>query len=79
MTMKLWNQSFSPFTSRFYDIGSLQQTAVTPQWADHEKASNYSDCSISFVIEHHQLPLLLVEIKPPSDFESDSGRDLAIM
>lgn len=33
---------------------------------------------ISFVVEHHRHPLLLVEIKPSSDFQSDSARHLAI-
>jgi hypothetical protein len=35
--------------------------------------------TITFVIEHHQHPLLLVEIKPPSDFQLDSGRAGAII
>ena len=36
------------------------------------------DFSITFVIKHHQWPLLLIEAKPPSDFRLDSGRLVAI-
>ncbi|KAF8469299.1 hypothetical protein DFH94DRAFT_230927 [Russula ochroleuca] len=35
--------------------------------------------TITFVIEHRQHPLLLIEVKPPSDFILDSGRDAAIV
>jgi hypothetical protein len=33
---------------------------------------------IAFVIEHNRRPLLLIDIKPPSDFQSDSSRSVAI-
>jgi len=48
---------------------------VCPQWAIPDTGS-FDDRSINFVIEHHQHPLLLVDIKPPSDFQS--RRDGAI-
>jgi hypothetical protein len=35
--------------------------------------------SITFVIEHDLRPLLLVDVKPPSEFKLDSGRDGAIV
>jgi hypothetical protein len=34
--------------------------------------------TITFAVEHHHHPLLLVEIKPPSDSQLDSGRSAAI-
>jgi hypothetical protein len=51
---------------------------VSPQWSipDTRKTVNFT---ITFVIGHHQQPLLLVEIKPPSDFKLDSGRDAAVI
>src|SRR6267154_1488326 len=33
-----------------------------------------NDFTITFAIEHNHHPLLLIEIKPPSDFQLDSGR-----
>jgi ubiquitin len=53
---------------------------VCPQWSipDYEDVVDYS---ITFAIEHHQYParpLLLIEVKPPSDFQRDSRRQLAI-
>jgi len=48
---------------------------VCPQWAIPDTGS-FDDRSINFVIEHHQHPLLLVDIKPLSDFQS--RRDGAI-
>lgn len=38
-----------------------------------------ADFAIAFVIEFHQRPLLLVEIKTPWDFRLDSGRDGAVI
>jgi hypothetical protein len=38
-----------------------------------------SEDSITFVIQHHHRPFLLVEVKPPSDFQSESSRHLAIL
>ncbi|KAK0230086.1 hypothetical protein IW262DRAFT_1336364 [Armillaria fumosa] len=51
---------------------------VCPQWVipDTRKAVDFA---IAFVIELHHHPLLLVEVKPPSDFHVDSGRDSAII
>ncbi|KAI0278349.1 hypothetical protein BGY98DRAFT_545325 [Russula aff. rugulosa BPL654] len=37
------------------------------------------DFSITYVIQHHHRPFLLIEIKPPSDFHSNSARHLAIL
>ena len=51
---------------------------VSPQWSIPDSRKTV-DFSITFVIEHHQQPLLLVEIKPPSDFKLDSGRDAAVI
>lgn len=51
---------------------------VSPQWSIPDSRKTV-DFTITFVIEHHQHPLLLVEIKPPSDFQLDSGRDAAIV
>ena len=50
---------------------------VCPQWHIPESRKTFD--SITFVIEHHQHPLLLVEIKPASDFQLDSGRLAAIV
>jgi hypothetical protein len=50
---------------------------VCPQWPI-PGPRNWDDRTIPFVIEHHQHPLLLVVVKPPSDFRFDSGRSLAI-
>lgn len=51
---------------------------VCPQWTlpDIRKSVDFT---ITFVIELHQRPLLLVEIRPPSDFHVDSGREAAII
>ena len=49
-----------------------------PQWTIPDTRTSV-DCTITFVIELHQRPLLLVEIKPPSDFHADSGREAAII
>jgi hypothetical protein len=51
---------------------------VSPKWTIPD-TRNTVDFAITFVIEHHQHPLLLVEIKPPSDFHVDSGREAAII
>lgn len=51
---------------------------VSPQWSIPDTTKTV-DFTITFVIEHHQQPLLLVEIKPPSDFKLDSGRDAAVI
>lgn len=50
---------------------------VSPQWSIPDTRKTV-DFTITFVIEHHQRPLLLVEIKPPSDFKLDSGRAVAL-
>jgi len=50
---------------------------VSPWWSIPDSTGTTS-FTIAFVIEYHQHPLLLVEIKPPSDFQSDSGRNTAI-
>ena len=56
-----------------------------PKWAipdckdnNNDNNKDTEDPSIDFVIEHHDLPFLLVDIQPPSDFQSDSGRHIAI-
>jgi hypothetical protein len=51
---------------------------VSPQWSIPDPRKTV-DFTITFVIEYHQHPLLLVEIKPPSDFQLNSGRDAAIV
>ena len=51
---------------------------VSPQWTIPDIRKSV-DFTITFVIEHRQRPLLLVEIKPPSDFRVESGRDAAII
>jgi hypothetical protein len=50
---------------------------VCPQWTIPIAKS--VDFTIAFVIEYHQHPLLLVEIKPPSIFQWASGPDVAII
>src|SRR6266566_4617119 len=47
---------------------------ICPWWTTPDNNS-----TITCVIEHHEHPFLLVEIKPPSDFRSDSGRAAAIV
>jgi hypothetical protein len=47
--------------------------SICPHWSHPDTA----DFIISFVIEHHQHPFLLVDIKPPSDFLLASGHGLA--
>jgi len=51
---------------------------VCPQWPVPNAAS-MEDFAIPFVIEHHQHPLLLLVIKPPSDFGFQSGRNGAVL
>ncbi|KAH9976365.1 ubiquitin-related domain-containing protein [Lactifluus volemus] len=50
---------------------------VCPWWSIPESRKSV-DFTITFVIEYHRHPLLLVDIKPPSDFQLDSGRVAAI-
>jgi hypothetical protein len=50
---------------------------ICPQWTI-PGCERTDDFSITFVIEYHQHPLLLIEINPSSEFLSDSGRCLAI-
>ena len=49
---------------------------TSPKWSipDSRKTTNF----IAFVTEHHQHPFLLVEIKPPSDFQLDLRHGAAI-
>jgi len=49
---------------------------ICPHWSIPE--SNSVDSIICFVIEYQEHPLLLVDIRPPSDFKLDSGRVNAI-
>jgi hypothetical protein len=49
---------------------------VCPQWTIPNSKSA-DDRSITFVIEHHQHPFLLVDIMPPSKFQLHSGRRAA--
>ena len=51
---------------------------VCPQWLVPD-SRRFDDFTTSFAIEHNQHPLLLIEIKPPSDFQFDSGRNGAIL
>ena len=64
-------------TILFYWFPPTEGYDVHPQWPIPD-AKNFDDLTITFVIKYQQYPLLLVEIKPPSDFRSDSGRGLAI-
>jgi hypothetical protein len=65
--VKILNYWFPP--TKGYDI--------SPQWTI-PGSRKFIDFAITFVIEHEHHPLLLVEIKPPSDFQFDSGRNNAI-
>jgi Ubiquitin family len=49
---------------------------ICPKWPipDSRRPNDF----INFVIEHHEHPLLLIEIKPPPYFQSVSGRHEAI-
>lgn len=52
---------------------------VCPQWTVPEsRRIDNSIFKINFVIEYHEHPLLLIEVKPPADFRFDSGRGLAV-
>jgi hypothetical protein len=51
---------------------------VCPQWSIPQSRKTV-DFTVTFVIELNQRPLLLVEIKPPWDFQLDSGREAAIV
>ena len=46
---------------------------VCPQWFIPDSGKS-NDFTIAFVVEHNRHPLLLVEIKRPSDFRFESGR-----
>jgi hypothetical protein len=50
---------------------------VCPQWTIPIGRS--ADLAIAFVIEFDRHPLLLIEIKPPSEFHSDPGREDAVL
>jgi hypothetical protein len=51
---------------------------VSPQWTIPDTRKSV-DFTITFAIEYHGQPLLLAEIKPPSDFHVESGREAAII
>jgi hypothetical protein len=52
---------------------------VSPQWSIPDSEFRKPvDSTITYVIEHHQCPLLLVEIKPPSHFQFELTRAIAI-
>ena len=51
---------------------------ICPYWVTPDQAPDSNE-PITFVIEHHRHPLLFVEVKAPSDFKLDSGRDAAIV
>ena len=58
----------------FYWFPPAEGYVVCPMWPIPDS----SIFSIDFVIEHDQRPFLLIEIKPPSIFRSNSGRVAAI-
>ena len=60
-----------------YWFPSSEYFNVCPKWTI-PSCERPDDFSIDFVIEHHNYPFLLVEISPPSDFQSFAGRRLAI-
>ena len=51
---------------------------ITPQWTI-PNSTICDDFKISFVVEHDQGPLLLVEIKAPWEFRLDSSRQAAVV
>ena len=61
----------------FYWFPPTEGYNVCPKWSipNSRKVENLT---INFVIEHGGHPLLLIEIKPPSDFQFESGRSVAI-
>jgi hypothetical protein len=61
----------------FYWFPPSEGFNICPQWTIPIRRS--VDFAIAFVIEFHHHPLLLIEIKPPSDFHSDSGREDAVL
>ena len=81
---KTFNQLFEALYYPLYDkilnywFPPTEGYDVSPQWSIPDIRKTV-DFTITFVIEHQQQPLLLVEIKPPSDFKVDSGRDAAII
>jgi Ubiquitin family len=50
---------------------------VCPKWTIPNSGRSV-DRTITYVIEYHQHPLLLIEIRPPLDFQFDPGRTYAI-
>ncbi|KAH8977534.1 hypothetical protein EDB86DRAFT_3002938 [Lactarius hatsudake] len=78
-TMRQSRQSFAPFIARFCSIGSLHPTAtLSVQDGQSQTPQPTNNRTITFVIEHRQRPLLLIDVKPPSDFHLDSRRQGAI-
>ena len=72
------NQFFGFYNAiLFFWFPTDEGYAIFPKWAipDSERTE---DATINFVIEHNGHPLLLIDIKPPSDFHLDSGRNVAI-
>jgi hypothetical protein len=61
-----------------YWFPSTEGYAICPRW-QIPNSTKIEDLTITFVIKHHQHPFLLMEIKPPSDFQLDSGRAAAIV
>jgi hypothetical protein len=51
---------------------------INPYWTIPDTPKSV-DFTILFVIQNCELPLLLVDIKPPSDFHVESGREAAII
>ena len=62
-----------------YWFPSSEYFNVCPKWTI-PNCERTEDFSVDFVIgRNHNLPFLLVEISPPSDFKSKPGRHLAIL
>ena len=72
------NQFFGLYNGLlFFWFPTDEGYAICPKWLI-PNCERPEDCIINFVIEHNGHPLLLIDIKPPSDFHLDSGRNLAI-
>lgn len=59
----------------FYWFPVTEEYDVCPRRPIPPNFNNF----VNFVIQYHGHPLLLVDIKPPSNFQSDLGRNAAIL
>ncbi len=61
----------------FYWFPFTEGYAISPKWPIHENSRKAANI-INFVVKYNRCPLLLVDVKPPFNFQLDKGHNAAI-